>query len=152
MESAPADLLAFPRGTAHRVPPPPGQLPPPQTAFSPRTSWLRYGGPQPQRGGEQLGPRGPWRRPPAPRVAGPQCGLGFGWPGVAGRGAAASSWVRPLVTPGRWGDGTARSGWPPPESPGKEGCVWEERVEMAFWLTCAAGERAMGRGRGPVRE
>ena len=38
-----------------------------------------------------------------PGGAGPQCGLGPAWPGAGGRGAAAASWVRPRVTPGRLG-------------------------------------------------
>lgn len=77
------------------------RLPPPQTALSPRASRLRYGDPQPQRRGEQLGRPGPRRRPPrrgaAVRArAGAARGRGVG-------GAAAAPWVRPNVTPGRRG-------------------------------------------------
>ena len=138
------------------APPPPARprrrLPPPQTALSPRASRLRYGDPQPQRRGEQLGPPGPWRRRPVPEARGRSAGSGRRGPGPGGGGRPQPPGFGRASHPGGWGDGTVRSGWPPLMSPGKEGCVWEERVEMAFWLTCAACERAMGRGRGPVRE
>lgn len=51
------------------------------------------------------------------------------------------------VTRGGVGDGWRGAGWVRLAGPGNEGGVWEERVEMAFWLTSAAGERAAGRGR-----
>lgn len=69
---------------AEPLPPPllRGQLPPPQTALSPRASRLCYGDLQPQRRGEQLGPPGSWRRRPAPEARGPQGGLRQRrWPG-----------------------------------------------------------------------
>lgn len=91
---------------------------------------------------------GPRSARPAVR---PPAGVARGSP--EGRGAAAASRLGLYVRRGGVGDGWRGAGWVPLDGPGKEGRVREERVEMAFWLTCAAGERAAGNGpRGPVRE
>lgn len=101
------------------APPPPARprhrLPPPQTAFSPRASRLRYGGPQPQRGGEQPGSRGPWRLPPAPpEPRGRSAGLG---PGGLGSREGGRPHLPGFGRVSRWGVGVT-------ERRGRGGRLW----------------------------